>query len=95
MGIKELLNAVAEPRNRFGGQVWANNWTEMVTNCHKCIEHRKPNRESMISSVQFQKDHGKFPEPTCSVLTEDIPLGGGLLLALHRSINTVGVPESK
>ena len=24
---------------------------EMVTNCHKCIEHRKPNRESMISSA--------------------------------------------
>ena len=26
MGIKESLNAVAEPRNRFGGQVSANNW---------------------------------------------------------------------
>ena len=25
----------------------------------------------------------------------DIPLGGELLLALHRNINTVGVPESE
>ena len=37
---------------------------EMVTNCHKCIEHRKPNRESVISSA--------VPERPWQVLRTDL-----------------------
>ena len=37
---------------------------EMVTNCHKCIEHRKPNRESMITSA--------VPERQWQVLGTDL-----------------------
>ena len=36
----------------------------MVTNCHKCIEHRKPNRESVISSA--------VPERPWQVLGTDL-----------------------
>ncbi|XP_044166476.1 uncharacterized protein K02A2.6-like [Acropora millepora] len=37
---------------------------EMVTNCHKCIERRKPNRESMVSSA--------VPERPWQVLGTDL-----------------------
>ena len=37
---------------------------EMVTNCHKCFEHRKPNRESVISSA--------VPERPWQVLETDL-----------------------
>ena len=62
MGIKELSNVVAEPRHRFVGQ--GKQLEEMVTNCHKCIEHQKPNRESVISSA--------VPERPWQVLETDL-----------------------
>ena len=69
---------------------------EMVSNCRKCIEHRKPNSEPMTPSA--------VPARPWQVLWTDLfslngrtylSLGGGLLLALHRNINTAAVPESE
>ena len=91
MGIKELLNEDAEPRPELGKQL-----AEMVSNCRKCIEHQKRNNEPMIPSA--------VPARPWQVLGTDLfslngltylSLGGGLLLALHRNINTAAVPEIK
>ena len=69
MDITELLNAVAEPRNQFGALVRANNWKRWsltVTNVLS-VENLTGNQ---WYPLQFQKDHGKLSEPTCSVLAD-------------------------
>ena len=68
MGIKELLSVVAQPRNRFGGQVWANNWKRWSLTVTKVLSIEDPTWNQWYP-LQFQKDHGRFSEPTCSVLT--------------------------
>lgn len=68
MGIKELLNVVAEPRNRFGGQVWANNWKRWSLTVTNVLSIENPTGNQWYP-LQFQKDLGKFSKPTCSVLT--------------------------
>ena len=68
MGIKELSNVVAEPRTRFVGQVWANNWKRWSLTVTNVLSIKNPTGNQWYP-LQFQKDHGKFSKPTCSVLT--------------------------
>ena len=43
MGIKELLNADAEPRTQFGEGVWANKWEIVTKNYILTIENPSAN----------------------------------------------------
>ena len=78
--------------------VWSTRYTEkwQEVHCRKYIEHRKPNSEPMTPSA--------VPARPWQVLGTDLfslngrtylSLGGGLLLALHRNINTAAVSEIK